>query len=366
MNAPQGPLRGLRVLEIGSIGPAPFAVMMLADMGADVVRVERGGGAIIERGATVRGRHTITLDLKDAGACEQLKALAAESDVLVEGFRPGVMERLGLGPSELLAINPRLVYARMTGWGQDGPLATCAGHDINYIAITGALAAMGPGDRPPPPPLNLVGDYGGGALYLVSGILAAYIESQRSGQGQVVDAAICDGTVSLMSLFHSLRAEGQWSAQRSNNVLDGGAPFYRCYECKDGKHLAVGALEPLFYAALRRIGGWDDTCFDHQNDPSHWADMAARVEVLMRTRTRDEWMALFEQSDACVAPVLGLDESAEHPHLRARQAYVAIDGQRQPAPAPRFSRTPSAARPSRALDGLEEVLAQWRNAAPSS
>jgi alpha-methylacyl-CoA racemase len=356
--AMSGPLRGLRVLEFGAIGPAPFAAMMLADMGADVVRVRRGGAPIAEDGATARGRSPIDLNLKDPAAREIARDLARRCDVLIEGYRPGVMERLGLGPEGLLADNPALVYARMTGWGQSGPLAHTAGHDIDYIAITGALDAIGAPERPAVP-LNLVGDYGGGALYLVVGILAAYVEARKSGRGQVVDAAICDGTVSMMSLFHAFARRGQWRARRGANMLDGGAPFYRAYECGDGRFIAVGAIEPRFYALLREMAGWSDPCFDPQMDRGHWPEAARRAEALMRTRTRDEWMALFEGSDACVAPVLTLEESPDHPHLKARGCFVEVDGQRQSAPAPRFSRTPSRARASARDVDIGGLLARW-------
>lgn len=355
-----GPLKGLRVVEIGSIGPAPFAAMMLADMGADIARIERHtAGPLVERGATARGRQGIPLDLKSTEDCGSLKRLIAKCDVLIEGFRPGVMERLGLGPQALLELNPRLVYARMTGWGQSGPLSKTAGHDINYIAITGALDAMGPANLPPPVPLNLVGDYGGGALYLLSGILAAYIEAQRSGEGQVVDAAICDATVSLMSLFHSLKAEGEWLPERGSNLIDGSAPFYRNYECKDGRYLSVGALEPQFYAVLREIAGWSDACFERQYERAHWPDMSRRAEEIMRARTRDEWVALFAGSDGCVAPVLSLQESTENTHLQERHCFVNIDGQLQPAPAPRFSRTPSEARASMKSKSVDDFFSRW-------
>ncbi len=364
MTAPSsssGPLAGMRVVEFGSIGPGPFAAMMLADMGAQVVRVERSAkGPLVERGPTVRGRQVVEVDVKDPAQADRLAELIRYSDVLIEGFRPGVMERLGFGPDRMLATNKKLVYARMTGWGQEGPLAQTAGHDINYIAISGALHAMGSAGQPPAVPLNLVGDYGGGALYLVAGILAAYIQAGRSGQGQVVDAAICDGALSMMSLFHRLQTEGLWSDKRGSNSLDGSAPFYRCYECRDGRYLAVGAIEPQFYAQLREIGGWTDDLFAQQHDPAAWPQMATRAQELMRQRTRDEWVALFEGTDACVAPVLTLEESKSHPHFRARQAFVDLDGENQPAPAPRFSRTPSQARASKRLDSVDELLAAWR------
>lgn len=355
-----GPLRGMRVLEVGGIGPTPFAAMMLADMGAQVVRIERAGAPIQERGPTTRGRLLLDLDLKDGAACAQVRKLAGFSDVLIEGFRPGVMERLGLGPEALCSANPKLVYARMTGWGQSGPLAHTAGHDIDYIAITGALHAIGHADREPAVPLNLVGDYGAGAMYLLAGILAASLEAQRSGRGQVVDAAICDGAVSMMSLFHHLRHEGRWRDERESNLIDGGAPFYRTYECKDGRHLAVGAIEPQFYARLRHLAGWNDAVFDDPGDASNWRAMASKAQAIMRTRTRDEWMQLFEGTDACVAPVLSLGESPSHPHLQARGCFVELEGLRQPAPAPRYSRTPSQARASTRASGIEEVITLWR------
>lgn len=362
-----GPLGGVRVIEIGSIGPAPFAAMMLADMGADVLRVERrGASAIVERGPTVRGRRVVEMDLKSPDQRDALLSLAERCDILIEGFRPGVMERLGMGPDDVHRRNPRVVYGRMTGWGQSGPLAHTAGHDINYIAVTGALHAMGPADRVPPVPLNLVGDYGGGALFLVSGLLAAHIEASRSGRGQIVDAAICDGTLSLISLFHQLQANRQWLPRRHSNTLDGAAPFYRAYECLDGKFLAVGALEPQFYAALRRIAGWQDAAFDHREDPAQWPALNEQAEAIMRTRTRDEWMQAFAGSDACVAPVLTLEESTGHPHLRARGCHILLGDQWQPAPAPRFSRTPSRAWASTALGSVAALDNLWRTDHPAT
>lgn len=354
----RGPLAGVRVLEFGAIGPAPFAAMMLADMGAEVVRIERDRAPIAEQGATVRGRQLLKLDLKNPSHRDEAFALARHCDILIEGFRPGVMERLGLGPEALLVENPSLIYGRMTGWGQSGPLASMAGHDINYIAIAGALHAIGPRNGPPVVPLNLVGDYGGGALYLVAGLLAAFIEAQRSGLGQVVDAAICDGTVSLMSLFHTLHARGVWTAQRGCNALDGGAPFYRTYECLDGEFLAVGAIEPQFYALLCSLAGWTDKTFDDPSDRSRWPEMADKTEAIMRTRTRGEWMHIFAGTDACVAPVLSLEESRRDPHLVERECFVVVDGENQPAPAPRFSRTPSMARSS-TNEAAGHVLTRW-------
>jgi alpha-methylacyl-CoA racemase len=359
--APRGPLAGLRVVEMGGLGPAPFACMMLADMGAEVVRVERLGPPGMEHGPTVRGRCVVALDLKREAHQAELARLIDAADVLVEGFRPGVMERLGLGPEPTLARNPRLVYARMTGWGQSGPLAPRAGHDINYIAVAGALGAMGEAARPAIP-LNLVGDYGGGALYLVCGVLAAAMEARRSGLGQVVDCAITDGVVSLLSLFHCLQGEGAWRDERAANMLDGGAHYYNTYECADGRFIAVGAIEPQFYAQLCEKAGWQAPGFERQNDAQAWPGLRERAAELFRQRPREEWLRLFEGSDACVTAVNSLAESLDDPHLRARGSFIELDGQRQPAPAPRFSRTPSLARPSVAEPDLADLTRRWSRA----
>jgi alpha-methylacyl-CoA racemase len=337
-----GPLAGLRVVEFAGIGPGPFAAMLLADMGADVVRVERPGEPARPHDITRRGRRVVVLDLKRAGDLAQALALLDGAEALIEGFRPGVMERLGLGPDVVLRRNPRLVYGRMTGWGQHGPLAQTAGHDINYIAIAGALGAIGEAGAPVPP-LNLVGDYGGGALYLAMGMLAAVLAVRAGGPGQVVDCAISDCVANMLALFYSMRAEGAWQDRRAANLLDGGAHFYATYECADGRHIAVGAIEPQFYAVLRRIAGLDDAAFDAQRDPAAWPDLKRRLAAVFRTRTRDDWVALFDGSDACVAPVLGLGEAVAHPHNVARGAFVERDGVVQPAAAPRFSATPAAA-----------------------
>lgn len=357
-----GPLRDLRVIEFAGLGPAPFAGMMLADMGADVVRIDRKGTTTARpTDITSRGRRVVELDLKNAEDVTSARALINSADVLIEGFRPGVMERMGLGPDNSGITNPGLVYARMTGWGQTGPLSKVAGHDINYIAITGALAAIGTEDSGPVPPLNLVGDYGGGALYLIAGILAARIEALRSGRGQVVDCAMCDGVVSMMTLFHSLKAEGLWDpGRRAANLLDGGAPFYGTYRCADGRFVAVGALEPQFYALLREKAGLDDPAFDAQNDRDSWPAFRRAAEAVFATRTQAEWCDLLEGSDACFAPVLTMDEAAEHPHLVARSTFIEVDGIRQAAPAPRFSRTPSAVgSPPEAPVEAAAVLDQW-------
>jgi alpha-methylacyl-CoA racemase len=335
-------LQGVRIVEFAGIGPAPFAGMLLADMGAEVVRIERVGvDSCDPRDLTSRGRHLVNLDLKQSSGRQQALELVAHADGLLEGFRPGVMERLGLGPDVALARNPRLVYGRMTGWGQSGPLAHAAGHDINYISLPGALCAIGPAEGHPVPPLNLVGDYGGGALYLVVGMLAALLEARSSGNGQVVDAAMCDGVASLMTQFVSLTAMGTWRDARSSNLLDGGAHFYGTYQCADGRYISIGAIEPKFYALLREKAGITDPAFDSQNDPEVWPDLRGRLEVIVKTRTQAQWCELLEGTDACVAPVLSLSEAPCHPHLAARQTFVNENGMVQPAPAPRFSRTPS-------------------------
>lgn len=313
-----GPLCGLRVLEFAGIGPGPHCAMLLADMGAEVLRIEREGGNGWPNPVVDRGRKTLTLDIRSVAGRERSLALAVDADVLIEGFRPGVMERLGLGPDELLERNPRLIYGRMTGWGQSGPLAKAAGHDINYIALTGALAAIRGDSGPAIPPLNLVGDFGGGSLYLAVGILAALWERERSGQGQVIDAAIVDGVSSLMTFFAGLLPSGRIDLQRDRNTLAGAAPNYRCYRCADGREIAIGPLEPQFWREL--------------------------LERLFATRTQAEWCALLEGSDACFAPVLELADAPQHPHLRQRGVYQELDGMMQAAPAPRFSRTPGKAR----------------------
>jgi alpha-methylacyl-CoA racemase len=359
-----GPLAGLRVVEFSAIGPVPFAGMLLSDMGADVVRIDRPETTQAQHSANIigRGRRAVSLNLKEASQLEQLLNLVDHAEVLLEGFRPGVMERLGLGPDVLLARNPALVYGRMTGWGQSGPISQTAGHDINYIAVAGVLAAIGPRDGPPVPPLNLIGDYGGGALYLVAGLLAALLESRRSGVGQVVDCAMCDGAASMMALFHTLTHAGKWHEPRASNLLDGGAHFYRTYECADGRYVAVGAIEPQFYAVLCRLAGFDDPEFEQQFDRSRWPRLQDKAEAIFRTKTRDEWCALFESTDGCVSPVLTLSEAPSHPQLAARQTFVTYDNVVQPAPAPRFSRTPSAIQspPPRTTTPIAEILAEWR------
>ena len=347
--AHHGPLSGTRVVELAGIGPAPFAAMVLADLGADVVRVDRTAGAPAPlpggtqgRGHDVlaRSRRCLAVDLKSPDGVAVVLDLVAGADVLVEGFRPGVAERLGVGPQACLQRNPRLVYGRMTGWGQTGPWAQMAGHDLDYIALAGALEPIGSPGAPPPVPLNLVGDFGGGGMLLVAGVLAALVERASSGQGQVVDAAMVDGAALLTSMFHGLTAMGVWSAERGTNVLDGSAPFYSTYVCSDGGFVAVGALEPQFYAALLAGLGLDPRQWP-QYDRSCWPRLRQRIAAAFASRPRDDWAAHFAGTDACVAPALRLDEAPEHEHLRARGTFVTVDGVVQPAPAPRFSRTPA-------------------------
>jgi alpha-methylacyl-CoA racemase len=361
-----GPLQGLRVVELASIGPGPMCAMLLADLGADVVRVDRlepsGLGVPMEPRFDVHGRNrrSVAIDLKAADGRAAVLRLVERADVLIEGFRPGVAERLGLGPADCHARNPRLVYGRVTGFGQTGPLAQAAGHDLNYIALTGALHAIGPAAGAPVPPLNLVGDYGGGALYLAFGLLAAVYERQSSGRGQVVDAAMVDGAASLMSLFNGLRAAGAWGAPRGENLLDGGAPFYGVYETADGLHVALGPLEPKFFAEFARRVGLPEHFVRGQHDRALWPAMRAAIADIVRTRTRDAWCAQLEGTDACFAPVLTLDEAPAHPHALARASYVRVDGVTQPAPAPRFDRSvPQTPRPAPEVGAhTAEVLAE--------
>src|SRR5579872_4107867 len=349
----QGPLSGLKVVEFAGIGPGPFCGMLLSDLGADVVRIDRlGGRGGAKTDITSRGRRSVALDLKRPEAVELCLQLMEKADATFEGFRPGVMERLGLGPDVALKRNPKLVYGRMTGWGQTGPLAGSAGHDINYIALAGALAAIGTPEQPIAP-LNLLGDFGGGSLYLVAGLLAAIIAARRTGEGQVVDCAICDGAASLMAMCAEMSAAGRWRKARGANLLDGGAPFYRTYVCADGEHIAIGALEPRFYARLCALIGLDETI--DRDDPANWPALREKMAALFKTRTREEWRARLEGTDACFAPVLTLAEAARHPHLEARETFIAVDGVTQPAPAPRFSRTPAAIR---AIEERPRTLAE--------
>jgi alpha-methylacyl-CoA racemase len=340
-----GPLAGMRVVELAGIGPGPYAAMLLADMGADVIRVERPGkpGSAVppDKDVLRRNRRSVVLDLRTEQGVQAVLALVARSDVLIEGFRPGVTERMGLGPEDCRAVNPRLVYGRMTGWGQTGPLANAAGHDIGYIAITGALNAVGHAGGRPVPPVNLVGDFGGGSLFLVMGILAASWEATRSGRGQVVDAAIVDGASSLTALLHGMMAGGLWRDERGANMLDSGVPWYDTYQTADGQWMAVGALEPQFYAEFVRLLGLQAEDAD-RSDPRRWAELRSAFTVAFASRTRDEWAKVFDGTDACVAPVLSLNEAPTDPHLAARGTFVDVGGVVQPAPAPRFSRTTTA------------------------
>jgi alpha-methylacyl-CoA racemase len=360
-----GPLTGTRVIELGGIGPGPYCGMVLSDMGADVIRVDRpadvGDRATRPPGdLLLRGRRSISVDLKHVAGADLVRELVASVDAVTEGFRPGVAERLGLGPDDCLARNPRLVYGRMTGWGQDGPLASAAGHDINYIALAGALHPIGRRGSAPVPPLNLVADFGGGGLLLAFGIVCALLEAQRSGQGQVVDAAMVDGAATLMTMFHGLRAAGWWSDERGTNLLDGGAPFYDAYECADGEYVAIGSIEPQFYAELLRLLGLDGEDLPAQHDRSQWPELKERVAALIKEKTRAEWCELMEGTDVCFAPVLSMAEAPAHPHNRARSTFVEVDGVVQPGPAPRFSRTaPSiAGPPARPGQHTDEVLTE--------
>jgi len=358
-----GPLTGLRVVEFAGIGPGPHACMLLADLGADVVRVERRAGAnpgiAIEADATLRNRRTVEADLKRPEDRDRILELIEHADVLVEGFRPGVTERLGLGPDECLSVNPRLIYGRMTGWGQSGPFADRAGHDINYISLTGVLDNIGrAGDRPVPP-LNLVGDFGGGSMFLVFGVLAALWEREVSGRGQVVDAAMVDGAGVLAQMMWSMRGNGTWATGRGENLLDGSYPFYDTYVCADGKHVAVGAIEPQFYAELIEGLQLDPGRLPGQWERTRWTALRAEFEIAFKSRTRDEWARVFATTDACVTPVLTYDEALEHPHMVARTTFGAVDGVDQPMPAPRFSRTPAAAPSAPEPRPLAEQIRRW-------
>ena len=362
-----GPLAGVKVVEIAGIGPGPFCAMLLADMGADVVRVDRREasdlGIPVDRrfGVLGRGRRSIALDLKSPDDLKTVMALVAKADVLVEGFRPGVMERLGLGPDACLAVNPRLVYGRMTGWGQDGPMAKAAGHDINYISLTGALAAIGPAGGAPVPPLNLIGDFGGGGMLLAMGLLAAVIEAGRSGKGQVVDAAMVDGAALLMSSIYGLRAAGRWTDTRGDNILDGGAPWYGVYQAACGRYLSIAPIETKFYAELIGLMGLSAADLPAQFDRAGWPTLRQIFTDTFRRHSLEHWCQVLEGTDACFAPVLTMGEAPAHPHMAARGTFIEIDGVTQPAPAPRFSRTPSATPRTQPETGehTAEVLRDW-------
>jgi len=371
-----GPLSGVKILEVAALGPAPFASMMLADMGAEVLRIDRTEGAELLQFARAervedgegsdtppldflsRGRRSVGLDLKSPDGVELLLKLVEAADVIIEGFRPGVMERLGAGPEVCLARNPRLIFGRMTGWGQEGPLARAAGHDINYIALAGALEPIGRRGEKPMPPLNLLGDFGGGGAY---GIACALIERASSGKGQVIDAAMVDGAAVLMTFFHAAQQSGWWKPERGTNLLDGGAHFYDTYETSDGKYISIGAIEAKFYAELIAKLGLAPEDLGDQMDRSRWGEQAERFTELIKTRTREEWCEILEGTDACFAPVLSIEEASEHPHLRERGTFVEVAGALQPAPAPRFSRTPCriSGPPPHAGQHTDEALADW-------
>ena len=338
----QGPLSGLRIIEFVGIGPGPYASMLLTDMGAEILSIHRKGAEKTTlTDIASRGRKSITLDVKTPEGHAAMMRLVTEADGLIEGFRPGVMERLRLGPDDCITVNKRLVYGRMTGWGQTGPLSQAAGHDINYISLTGALAAIGPADKPMPP-LNLVGDFGGGAMFLAMGMCAAFFEAERSGRGQVIDCAMTDGSASLMTFFFNFMAQGLYKPQRESNMLDGGAHYYNTYETLDGKFVSIGSIEPQFYAELRELVGLSDKDFDHQHEAANWRDLTNKLADIFKTRTRDEWDEILSGTDVCYAPVLTLDEAISHPHNKDRETLIVRNGVIQPNVAPRFSRTPSA------------------------
>ena len=337
-----GPLDGLKLVEMAGLGPCPLAGQLMADLGATVVVIDRASAPADATDVNRRGKLSVALNLKSPDGLEAARRIIAQSDILIEGFRPGVMEKLGLGPAACHAINPGLIFGRMTGWGQDGPLAMTAGHDINYLSLSGALGAIGRADGPPVPPLNLAADYGGGSMFLIFGVLAALYERNRSGRGQVVDAAMVDGVPAMMGLIHQWLALGRWGQGREANLLDGGAPFYRCYATKDGRALSVGPLEPQFFAELVTLAGLPEAHRADQNDPATWPARRALYAQVFARKTRDEWMAIFEGTDACVAPVLDWDEVEHHPHNAARGTFLRVDGVMQAAPAPRFDRTPAA------------------------
>jgi len=359
-----GPPHGIKIVEIAGIGPGPFCAMMLADMGADIIRVDRkaAAGTGSDKDPLNRGRRSIAVDLKKPEGVEAVLKLCEQADALIEGFRPGVMERLGLGPDVVLGRNKKLVFGRMTGWGQFGPLAHAAGHDMNYISITGALHAIGPKGGKPAVPLNLVGDFGGGGMLLAFGIACGIVEAQRSGEGQVIDAAMTDGSAVLSAMMYGFKAAGIWTNEREDNMLDGGAHFYDTYETKDGKYVSIGSIEPQFYALLRQKTGLDkDPDFDAQHDKSQWPALKAKLQAVLKEKTRDEWCELMEGTDVCFAPILDWDEAMEHPHNVARDTFVEVGGSKQPAPAPRFSRTAPPVPSPAPLAGqnTDEALTDW-------
>jgi len=367
MENARGPLAGIRIVELGGVGPAPFCCMLLADLGADIVRIDRppgyDGGAPVEHRFNLlhRGRRSAALDLKKREATDAVLKLVRSADALIEGFRPGVAEKLGLGPDACLAVNPALVYGRMTGWGQDGPLAQAPGHDINYISLTGVLHSVGRAQGGPAIPLNVAGDFGGGSLYLALGVVSALLERQRSGKGQVIDAAMVDGSASLMTLFYGLRAGDYWRDERGVNRLDSGAPWYNVYETNDGRWVSLGSNEARFWRNTLALLDLREDEMPAQHDRAQWPAVHAIFAARFRTRTRDEWCALAQGREVCIAPVLSMAEAPDHPHLRARETFVENDGVMQPAPAPRFSRTPGAIQrpPPAPGENTDAVLADW-------
>ena len=362
-----GPLEGVKILEIAGIGPGPFAAMMLSDMGAEVLRIDRAQNVGSGRGAPppgdllARNRRNVAVDLKNPEGVATVLELVASADGLLEGFRPGVMERLGLGPDVCLERNPGLVYGRMTGWGQEGPMATAAGHDINYIALAGALDPIGRRGQAPVPPLNLVGDFGGGGMFLAFGMVCALVERERSGQGQVVDAAMVDGAAVLMTMMHAMRGWGAWNDERGTNILDTGAHFYDVYETADGRYVSIGSIEPQFYKELLEKTGLEGEDLPHQMDRSQWESLKERMAEIFRTKTRDEWCEIMEGSDVCFAPVLSMGEASEHPHMKHRETFREFEGVLQPAPAPRFSRSVAeiTRREAAAGEHTDEALSEW-------
>ncbi len=362
-----GPLEGVKMIEIAGIGPGPFAAMMLSDMGAEILRIDRvqnvagGDPAKPSLDLLARGRRSVGVDLKHPEGLAALLRLVDQADVLLEGFRPGVMERLGAGPEVCLERNPRLIYGRMTGWGQEGPLAQAAGHDINYISLAGALEPIGRRGEAPVPPLNLIGDFGGGGMLLAYGVVCALVERDRSGRGQVVDAAMVDGAASLMTIFHGAAQSGWWNPERGTNMLDTGAHFYDVYETRDGKYISIGSIEPQFYAELLEKTGLAAEDLPNQMDRSHWPALKRRMAAIFKQKTRDEWCQIMEGSDVCFAPVLSMSECQEHPHIRARGTFVEVAGASQPAPAPRFSRskTQISCPPPHAGQHTDEAMADW-------
>lgn len=353
-----GPLHGIRIIELAGIGPGPFCGMMLADMGAEVIRVERIGGNPGDAGGhdiLFRNRRSIAVNLKSPAGAETVLKLCESADAIFEGFRPGVAERLGVGPEQCLARNPKIVYGRMTGWGQTGPLANTAGHDINYIALSGALHAIGRRGEGPIPPLNLVGDFGGGGMMLAFGLVCGILEASRSGKGQVIDCSMVEGAAALMAMFYGLKGIGQFSDQRGTHMLDSGAHFYDTYETADGKYISIGSIEVQFYALLKQKLNLDEADFGSQLDPQRWPQQKEKLAAIFKTRTRDQWCELLEGSDVCFAPVLGLEEAPHHPHNQARQSFIQVGDMLQPAPTPRFSRTPSDAPTPISFPGTDTV-----------